>query len=79
MEAVDRTRMCSALYPVLLAMTAGGRLSAAQAAAAAAACAPLGRSGAASQQALMLAALDEARPSELFIIDLLAQDKRRRS
>ncbi len=90
MESIDRTRMSAALYPALLAMSADGRLSPAQAANAVAACAegypfptnlerdpPINALTPASQQTLMLTAFTERRPFEAFRADLLGQHERR--
>lgn len=72
MEAVDRRRMCEALYPVLRERRATGRMGDSEIAAAAAACAegypfptnldrdpPVGGLAPQSQQALMLRALND--------------------
>jgi ectoine hydroxylase-related dioxygenase (phytanoyl-CoA dioxygenase family) len=92
METVDRTRMSVALYPSLLLMTASGRLSPQGVAAAVAACAdgypfptnldrdpPIGGLAPLSGEALMLAALRERRPADVFRADVLAQHARRQN
>lgn len=79
MESVDRVRMSRALYPALRELLAGGHMSLAQAGLAVAACAegyafptnldrdpPLGGLAPQSQQAMMLAALQEGLTFEAF-------------
>jgi ectoine hydroxylase-related dioxygenase (phytanoyl-CoA dioxygenase family) len=90
MESVERVRMSAALYPVLHTLHAGGTLSWEQTQCAAAACAegyafptnldsdpPLGGLAPASQQALMLRALQEGWDTPQFVEALHAQTQRR--
>lgn len=90
MESVDRTRMTATLYPVLRDMLANGQIPAPRAADAVAACAegypfptnldrdpPIGGLAPPSQQALMLAALQDNRPTAQFLSELATQAERR--
>ncbi|HEY4801203.1 MAG TPA: phytanoyl-CoA dioxygenase family protein [Paraburkholderia sp.] len=90
MEALDRTGMCEAIYPVLRERRANARLGDAAALAAIAACAegypfptnldrdpPVGGLAPESQQGLMLRALGENWEPRRFATALRAQDARR--
>ncbi|CAG9269700.1 phytanoyl-CoA dioxygenase family protein [Paraburkholderia unamae] len=90
MEALDRTSMCEAIYPVLRERRASGRIDRAATLAALAACAegypfptnldrdpPVGGLAPPSQQALMLRALDENLEPAAFALALRDHDARR--
>lgn len=90
MEAVDRVRMCQALYPALQTMVSAGQITATQVENAVAACAegyafptnldrdpPLGGLAPQSQQRLMTRALQEQWPLHKFVEALLAQAEKK--
>lgn len=91
MEAVDRTAMCEALFPVLKRHLATGAMSEAQAHSAIASCAegypfptnldrdkPIGGLAPESQQALFWRALEQAWDADRFAALLREQDARRK-